>query len=89
MDRHRRHANYDGNKKSAQETLDTLKQKLSVYSERLKRYSESYKRKDDNMILENSEKKFYRMLNEPNVNKISSMEGMLLYDWSCEVLGRI
>jgi hypothetical protein len=46
--------------------LDTLKQKLQAYTHRLKRYKKSYERKRQNTSF-NKPKKFYNILNEPEV----------------------
>ncbi|CAH2020064.1 unnamed protein product [Acanthoscelides obtectus] len=48
--------------------LDTLKQKLSVYTQRLKRYKASSHRKHDNALFQRSEKAFYRNCH-PNPGK--------------------
>ena len=45
-------------------TLDTLKQKLSVYSARLRRYQTSNNRKYQNKLFQNNEKAFYQNLNK-------------------------
>ncbi|KAL1448377.1 hypothetical protein WDU94_008928 [Cyamophila willieti] len=42
--------------------MDTLKQKLAVFSSRLRRYSKGDNRKKQNRDFENNEKKFYRQL---------------------------
>uniref|UniRef100_A0A6P7GB24 Uncharacterized protein LOC114339882 n=1 Tax=Diabrotica virgifera virgifera TaxID=50390 RepID=A0A6P7GB24_DIAVI len=58
-----RHSRYDPENNTAHQCLDTLKQKLSVYSGRLRRYKVSNNRKSDNALFESSEKAFYRKLN--------------------------
>lgn len=60
--------------------LDTLKQKLAVYSNRLRRYKESHERKRQNFTFTNSEKKFYKQLESrdniqpahPNIHEIEN-----------------
>ncbi|XP_060519856.1 uncharacterized protein LOC132698038 [Cylas formicarius] len=47
-----------------QQIMDTMKQKLSVYSARLARYNKSYKRKTQNHLFNVSEKAFYRSLDK-------------------------
>jgi hypothetical protein len=44
-------------------TLDTLKQKLALYSARLRRYKTSHERKTQNRLFQNNEKAFYQKLN--------------------------
>lgn len=45
------------------ELLDTLKQKLAVYSTRLKRYKESNERRKQNSLFNKNEKLFYKRIN--------------------------
>lgn len=47
------------------EALDTLKQKLAVYSTRLKRYTESNERRKQNAQFNTSQKQFYTSLTKP------------------------
>lgn len=50
------------------EILDTLKQKLMIYSARLRRYKESNERRTDNALFNRNEKLFYRKIT--NTEKI-------------------
>lgn len=52
------------------EALDTLKQKLAVYSTRLKRYTESNERRKQNAQFNASQKLFYTSLTKPTHNPI-------------------
>ena len=58
------HTQQDPQNCTPEQCLDTLKQKLSVFSGRLKRYKSSNKRKQENSLFERSEKLFYRKLND-------------------------
>jgi len=51
--------------------MDTLKQKLAVYSSRLRKYKESNVRKQQNNLFRNSEKRFYNNLNNIKEIKIT------------------
>lgn len=59
-----------GRRETIIETLDTLKQKLAVYSTRLRRYKESFERKVQNHTFYTNEKKFYLGLNTEKDIKI-------------------
>lgn len=73
------------------ETLDTLKQRLAVYSTRLRRYKESQERKTQNHIFHTSQKRFYQGLNRENNIKIvppaeEEIEAFWQNIWSTPVL---
>lgn len=52
----------ENSKDKPNEILDTLQQKLAVYSIRLRRYKDSYQRKEQNSQFEKNEKQFYNQL---------------------------
>ncbi|CAH2016975.1 unnamed protein product [Acanthoscelides obtectus] len=62
MQRLHHHSHQDATNINEWQCLDTLKQKLSVYTQRLKRYKASSHRKHDNALFQRSEKAFYRKL---------------------------
>lgn len=64
MARTQQHSRHEPLNSNSQQCLDTLKQKLSLYSGRLRRYKNSNNRKQDNKLFENNEKEFYRRLNQ-------------------------
>lgn len=71
INKFRIHSQHDPANNTAQQCIDTLKQKLSLYSGRLRRYKSSNSRKNDNKLFEQAEKTFYRKINSSteNVNK--------------------
>ena len=56
-----RHSKYEENK-ITEEYIDTLKQRLRVYSARIRRYQTSTRRRNDNRVFINNEEIFYRGL---------------------------
>lgn len=64
MQRHGTHTQLEEPNISPCECLDTMKQKLSVFSSRLRRYKLSNKRKTDNCLFSKSEKNFYRAMRQ-------------------------
>lgn len=48
--------------------VDTLKQKLAVYSKRLRRYGDSNARKRDNQLFRKNQRSFYRKLRQDAVD---------------------
>jgi len=66
------------------EYIDTLKQKLNVFSSRLQRYKKSKKRSEDNQQFQTNEKQFYRKItkkNETSKNEVPTREEIEKY-WS-------
>lgn len=62
MKSNQHHAEHSQPNTTALHGLDTLKQKLTVYSTRLARSRESNKRKSDSKLFQENERKFYRQL---------------------------
>lgn len=58
------------NNETPVEALDTLKQKLAVYTTRLKRYLQSNERKTQNMQFGRNEKQFYKTLEKQTESEI-------------------
>lgn len=87
--KHREHTHHNPDNSHLLEFIDTLKQKLSVYSQRMRRYTKSLKRKVENRDFLKSQKDFYRKMNEKNteVNSLpekSTFEETWSKIWSTE-----
>ncbi|KAI5720807.1 hypothetical protein M8J77_011910 [Diaphorina citri] len=68
LEKYRTHTTRDRTNNTVGEVIDTLKQKLTVFSTRLRRYSKCNDRKKQNKEFQNNEKKFYRQLKAGNTN---------------------
>lgn len=65
--KYKQHSSHEEHNKRIEEFIDTIKQKLTLYSKRLKKYKTSQSRKNDNAQFHKSEKTFYKTLQQREV----------------------
>ncbi|XP_075170249.1 uncharacterized protein LOC142242567 [Haematobia irritans] len=63
--KHRIHTQYDPPNVTLEQIRDTIKQKLTKYTQRLRRYTKSHDRKTQNILFQTNEKQFYNSIAKP------------------------